>query len=200
MNHLPLDHDDVREAGIYKAIGVPFAILWRADLIWHPDEDPADRCLFGIIDTPTGPDLFLATARPGYQGEAAVSVHLIADLEAVAKTAPAFRMNVKATHDGAVVEALYDKGELRWVAKHLTVATAIHVVRIPAKRGMLPAIALTVSRFVRKGVARAEISLCFTRPDILVLYDTLREIRLEIANRKARSLKEKPDGTESHRD
>lgn len=198
MNHLPLDHDDVREAGIYDAVGVPLAILWRADLIWHPEEDPADRCLFGVIEGAEGPELYLATARPGYQGKAAVTVHLKADLETVFKTGPAWPLNVKATHDGAVLEVLYDKGDIRWVAKHLTVATALHVVRVPARRGMLPAIALTVSRFIRKGVATADVALFITRPDILVLYDTLRELRLEIRNRKARNLKEKLDATESH--
>lgn len=149
------DQTDDREASVMAAIGQPSLVTWRADVPWHPGEVPCDRCVLGLVEGEAGPEVFLATARHAGGGRASATVHYRAALGA-AFAEDGSRLEVKNTHDGAVVGATYDM-DANWIARAVNVGSALHLLKATSSGNSEPALVLTVSRFISKGNAEARV-------------------------------------------
>lgn len=135
MDMTLFDTADARESFIADLIGPEGRVLWRADLPWHQGQDPKDRHVVGFVPGADGIDIFMASARHTF-GAVQGGITLRAPLADVCRSgAPGGSVEekdlwFKGVFDGAILTAEPQLGSSRSIARHLTHASAVYLLRI----------------------------------------------------------------------
>jgi len=130
-----IDLTDDRERLIGELLANDCAVIWRADLPWHQGHEGRDRHIIGFVNSPAGPEIFMASARNAYRAVQG-SVHMRAPVADVCRFG-APRGDVKAivprgksAYDDSVIVETTELGEVAYVGRIQTHGSAVYLLRL----------------------------------------------------------------------